>query len=225
MRKISIFNFVFSFVFFCSINSSHAMQYIEKAGGQVYNWGCNTWYESFASEGAIFAKLDDKLKYGQKDEPGSVAFFFKFFVNRAEKDERYNAGIVSLLKQAIDTNKDESLAVMADLLSEKKEMRDKISCMNIKDRVYGFDGCTVLGYAVSKRDVVATEVLYPGFLKISTLKDNNTMIQSFNNSASQKNTSKLTSYERQIQKERRCRIKKDFEKIKGIVCIQKQLAS
>ena len=127
MRKISIFNFVFSFVFFCSINSSHAMQYIEKAGGQVYNWGWNRWYEHFASEGDIFCALDRQLICYKEDKSEYVKFLFKLFVQRVEKDERYNIGIANLLKRAIDADHSESFEVMVQLLSEKKRIQDKKS--------------------------------------------------------------------------------------------------
>ncbi len=202
------------------------MQYLEKVY-QAYDWGWHKWYKRFASRDEIFGALHRQISCYNKDSTKDVKFLFDLFVQQVEEDRRYKIGIVHLLKQTIDVGHTELLRVMVQCVSKKSTIKDKISFVEVKDKIYGFEGSTILGYAVNKRDVKAVRTLHKNnFLSISTLKDNRTMIENLKNEALQLYGKKEDHYQLAMSQENeRNKIEKEFREITNIICGDGQLAS
>ncbi len=202
------------------------MNYVGKVY-QISDWGWMQWYKRFASRDEIFGALHRQLFFCNEDNPEYVKFLFELFVQRVEKDKRYNIGIVCLLRQAVDGHI-ESLRVMVQCVSKTGTMKCKIPLLKIKeDTIYGFEGSTILGYAVNKRDVKAVRALYGDcFSRISTLKDNITMIKDLKDGALRLYGKKEDCHQSAMSQENeRNKIEKEFREITNIICGDGQLAS
>ncbi len=199
------------------------MQYLEKVY-QACDWGWEQFYKYIAYDGEIFGALDRQLLSCNEDNPEDVKFLFELFVQRVKEDKRYNVGIANLLKRAIDAGHTKSLRVMARLVSEKRIIQDEIPLVKVEDKIYGFDGSTILGYAVSMVNVNAVNVLHGDcFSKLSTLEDNRVVIKKLKVNALQLCKNKV--YRFPLSKLEKSGIEKRFNSIEKIILGKKQLMS